>query len=69
MNNVSTNKNWILVHTQAFVEPPPIPLTNHDQEVNNYESDYTKDELHRNPASSASDMYKYKVAMFKKGKP
>ena len=33
-------------------------------EVNNSESDCIKVKLCRNPASAASDMYEYKVALF-----
>ena len=38
MKDISTKKNWLSVNIQAFVEPPPIPLMNNNQEVNKSES-------------------------------
>ena len=64
MKNVSTNKNWLLVNIQTHMEPPSITLIKNELEVNNSESDCIKVKLCRNPASAASDMYEYKVALF-----
>ena len=69
MKDISTKKHWLSVNIQAFVDPLPIPLMNDNQEVNKSESEYIKTNVHRNPDSYASDIYKYKAALFKNVKP
>ena len=63
MNIVSYKKNLNQGTVQVQVEPSPIPLV----KSNNYEKlekDCVKIELRRNPTSSKSDPYEFKMALF-----
>ena len=68
MKNVSSKKLWMAVVTHQHVDPPPIPLT---QEIYYGKSNKTfvKLKLRRDPTSSTSDLYDFKMSFFDNGNP
>ena len=66
--NVSSKKGWMTGMNHPHVEPPPIPLI---QETHDGKSDkyFVKLKLCRDPTSSTSDPYEFKMALFDNGKP
>ena len=54
--------------TQPHLEPPLTPLI---KEKNNSKSDkyFVKIKLHRDPTSSTSDLYEFKIYLFENGDP
>ena len=63
MKNVSSKKEWMTGVTHPHVEPPPIPLI---QETYYGKSDkyFVKLKLRRDPTSSTSDLYEFKMSLF-----
>ena len=68
MKNVTHKKGWNLVTNPAHVEPPSIPLI---KEMYNGKSD--KDlvmlKFHRDPTSSTSYLFEFKMSFFDHGYP
>ena len=54
--------------THPHVDPPPIPLI---QETHNgkSEKDFVKLKLRRDPTSSTSNFYEFKISLFENGDP
>ena len=68
MKNVSSEKGWMTGMTHPHVEPPPIPLIQETYD-GNPDKDLVKLKLRRDPTSSTSDLYEFKISLFDNGEP
>ena len=68
MKKVSINKGFMTEMTYLHLEPLPIPLI---QETHDGKSDkyFVKLKLRRDPTSSTSDLYEFKMYFFDNGDP
>ena len=68
MKNFSHKKSWNSGMTQVHVEPPPKPLikVKYDGKSDKY---FVKLKLCRDPTSSTSDLYEFKMYLFENGNP
>ena len=68
MKNVYHKKGWNLVTNPAHVKPPPISLIK--EKCNGKSDEYiVKIKLRRDPTSSTSDLYEFKMSLFDHGEP
>ena len=54
--------------TQIHVDPPPIPLIK-SKHVDKSDKDFVKLKIYRNPMSSSSEIYEFKMFLFDNGEP
>ena len=68
MKNVLSKKVWMTGVTHPHVDPPPIPLIQetYDDKTGKY---FIKTGLRRDPTSSTSYLYKFKISLFDNDKP
>ena len=64
MKNISHQKTWNSGLVQVYVDPPPIPLIkiNHDDKL---DKDFVKLKLCGDQTSATSDLYEFKMSLFK----
>ena len=60
MKNISSNTGWIAGMTQPHIEPPMIPLIKENVSGKS-DKDFVKLKLCRDPISSTSDLYEFKM--------
>ena len=63
MNNASHKNTWNWGMTQIHVEPPPNPLIK-SKHANKSDRDLVKLKFCRDPTSSSSDLYEFKLDFF-----
>ena len=68
MDHVFHKKSWNLGMTQVHVEPPPIPLIKGKYD-GKADKDFVKLKLRRDPTSSTSDLYGFKMYLFENSNP
>ena len=66
MKNFSHNKGWGADTNPAHVDTPPIPLVMEMSTGKSY-GDYVKLKLCRDPTSSTSDLYEFRIYLFYHG--
>ena len=64
MKNLSTEKKWLLGNIKAHIYPPTSPIVKCEPERKKTERHCIKVKLWRNDASSTSETYEYKMALF-----
>ena len=68
MKKISHSKVWGTDTNPAHVEPSPIPLIK-ELSTGKSDGDYVKLKLRRDPTSSMSDLYEFRMSLFFHGEP
>ena len=68
MKNLFHKKGWNLGTNPSHVEPPSITLINKTYNGDS-EKDFVKLKLRRDPMSSTSELYEFKISLFEHGDP
>ena len=68
MENVSHKRRWGVYTNTDHVEPPLIPLIK-ETATGKSDGDYVKLNLRKNPTSSKSDLYEFRMSLFDHGEP
>ena len=68
MKNVSHKKGWGVDTNPSHVEPPTITLIK-ETSTGTSDGDYAKLNMHRDPTSSTSDIYEFRMSLFDQDDP
>ena len=66
MNNVLQKKGWGTDTNSSHVEPPMIPLIK-ETPTGKSDGDYVKLKMRRDPTSSTSELYDFRMSLFEHG--
>ena len=62
-NNFSHNKGWGVDTNTAHVDTPPVPFIK-ETSTSKSDVDYVKLNMRRDPTSSTSDIYEFRMSLF-----